>query len=234
MLPQPLDVIDEVPGGVVDETGVGTALAAAALIEQHDPVAGRIEEAAHLGVEPSARPPVQKHRRLAVRIAAFLEVKLVDVRDAQKTRAVRFDRWIEAPARACSRWCCHARQSYLQSPVTSIPSPPRAPRRNEPPTVEWRVAPVLAALAAAATAAAHAAGPPPSCGGPAAFLAVIGRPTVEDSGCVVPQGMSDLEAGATAGNLYPAPGGRFYTMPNLTLRWGLPDDSEFVWLPPGF
>lgn len=95
-------------------------------------------------------------------------------------------------------------------------------------------APVLAALAAAATAAAHAAGPPPSCGGPAAFLAVIGRPTVEDSGCVVPQGMSDLEAGATAGNLYPAPGGRIYTMPNLTLRWGLPDDSEFVWLPPGF
>ena len=67
-----------------------------------------------------------------------------------------------------------------------------------------------------------------------AFLAVIGRPTVEDSGCVVPQGMSNLEAGATAGNLYPAPGGRIYTVPNLTLRWGLPDDSEFVWLPPGF
>lgn len=48
------------------------------------------------------------------------------------------------------------------------------------------------------------------------------------------QGRSDLELGATAGNLYPAPGGRLYTLPNLTLRWGLPDDSELVWLPPGF
>jgi len=95
-------------------------------------------------------------------------------------------------------------------------------------------APVLAALAAAAIPAAHAESPPPSCGGPSAFLAVIGRPTVEDSGCVVPPGMSDVEAGATAGNLYPAPGGRIYTVPNLTLRWGLPDDSEFVWLPPSF
>lgn len=93
---------------------------------------------------------------------------------------------------------------------------------------------VLAALAAAAIAAAHAASPPPSCAGPSAFLAVIGRPTVEDSGCVVPQGMLDIEAGATAGNLYPAPGGRVYTAPNLTLRWGLADDSELVWLPPGF
>jgi hypothetical protein len=65
-------------------------------------------------------------------------------------------------------------------------------------------------------------------------LAVIDRPTTEDSGCVVPQGKSDIEAGASAGNLYPAPGGNVYTLPNLTLRWGLPDDSELVWLPPGF
>jgi hypothetical protein len=63
---------------------------------------------------------------------------------------------------------------------------------------------------------------------------VIDRPTVEDSGCVVPQGMLDLEAGAIAGNLYPAPGGRFYMLPNLALRWGLPDNSELVWLPPDF
>ena len=92
----------------------------------------------------------------------------------------------------------------------------------------------LAALAAASNPAAHASNPPPSCGGPSGFLAVIDRPTAEDSGCVVPQGRSDIEAGATAGNLYPAPGGKVYTLPNLALRWGLPDNSELVWLPPNF
>lgn len=46
--------------------------------------------------------------------------------------------------------------------------------------------------------------------------------------------MSDVEAGATAGNLYGAPGGKIYTLPNLTLRWGLPGDAELVWLPPNF
>jgi hypothetical protein len=93
---------------------------------------------------------------------------------------------------------------------------------------------VLTALAAAAAPAAHAANPPPSCGGPSGFLAVIDRPTVEDSGCVVPPGMSDIELGATAGNLYPAPGGQVYMLPIPALRWGLPDNSEFIWLPPNF
>lgn len=51
---------------------------------------------------------------------------------------------------------------------------------------------------------------------------------------MVPQGLFDIEAGATAGNLYPAPGGGFYMLPNLTLRWGLPDNSELVWLPSNF
>ncbi|HEX5208112.1 MAG TPA: hypothetical protein VFW10_10025, partial [Steroidobacteraceae bacterium] len=93
---------------------------------------------------------------------------------------------------------------------------------------------VLAALAAVSIPQAHALSPPPACSGPSAFLAVIDRPTAEDSGCVVPQGMFDIEAGAIAGNLYPAPGGRFYMLPNLTLRWGLPENSELVWLPPAF
>jgi hypothetical protein len=94
----------------------------------------------------------------------------------------------------------------------------------------------LAALAALAAAppAAHAATAPPSCSGPSGYLAVIDRPTVEDSGCVVPQGMADIEGGAIAGNLYPAPGGRYYMLPNLAVRWGLPDNSELVWLPPNF
>lgn len=89
-------------------------------------------------------------------------------------------------------------------------------------------------FAAARIPAAHAVEPPPSCSGSSAFLSVIDRPTVEDSGCVVPQGRFDIEAGATAGKMYPAPGGNVYMLPNLTLRWGLPGNSELVWLPPGF
>jgi len=95
-------------------------------------------------------------------------------------------------------------------------------------------APALAVLAAASIPAAHALSPPPSCSGPSGFLAVIDRPTAEDSGCVVPQGGFDIEAGATAGNLYPAPGGKVYMLPNLALRWGLPENWELVWLPPNF
>ena len=51
---------------------------------------------------------------------------------------------------------------------------------------------------------------------------------------MVPQGMTVLEAGATAGNLYGAPGGQIDTLPNMELRWGLSGDSELVWLPPNF
>lgn len=92
----------------------------------------------------------------------------------------------------------------------------------------------LAAFAAASIPAAHAANPPPSCSGASGYLAVIDRPTAEDSGCVVAQGMADIEGGAIAGNLYPAPGGKYYMLPNLAVRWGLPDNSELVWLPPNF
>lgn len=122
-----------------------------------------------------------------------------------------------------------AGQSYLQSPVTSIPS------KEETLSAHWKsCGAAIATLAVASVPVAHALSPPPSCSGPSGFLAVIDRPTAEDSGCLVPQGLADIEAGATAGKLYAAPGGRFYTLPNLTLRWGLPDNSELVWLPPTF
>ena len=93
-------------------------------------------------------------------------------------------------------------------------------------------APALAAFAAASIAAAQAAVAPPSCGGPSGYLAVIDRPTVEDSGCVVAPGMTDVEVGVNAGNLYPAPGGKYYMLPSLAVRWSLPDNSELIWLPP--
>ena len=92
----------------------------------------------------------------------------------------------------------------------------------------------LAALAPASFPAAHAATPTPPCSGPSGLLGQLDRPTVEDSSCVVPKGMTVLEAGATAGNLYGSPGGEIDTLPNLELRWGLGGNSELVWLPPNF
>lgn len=90
-----------------------------------------------------------------------------------------------------------------------------------------------ATFVAVSLPAAHAAAALP-CSGPSGLLGQIDRPTVGDSTCVVPEGMTVIEAGATAGNLYGAPGGKIDTLPNLELRWGLPGDSEFVWLPPNF
>ena len=92
----------------------------------------------------------------------------------------------------------------------------------------------LAALAPACFVPAHAAAPTPPCSGPSRLLGLLDRPTVGDSSCVVPLGMTVVEAGATAGNLYGSPGGEIDTLPNLELRFGLPGNSEFVWLPPNF
>ncbi len=95
----------------------------------------------------------------------------------------------------------------------------------------------LICLALAATSAyfpARADTPAPPCSGSSALLGLLDRPTVGDSSCVVPQGMTVLEAGATAGSLYGAPGGQLDTLPNMELRWGLSGNSELVWLPPSF
>ena len=92
----------------------------------------------------------------------------------------------------------------------------------------------LAALAPASFPAARAAAPTPPCSGPSGLLGQLDRPTIEDSSCVVPKGLTVLEAGATAGNLYGSPGGEIDTLPNLELRWGLGGNSELVWLPPSF
>ena len=69
----------------------GVRPAAAALIEQHDAVARGIVIAAHRRVRAAARPAVQEHRRLAVRIAAFLEIDLVAAGDLEPPRPVRDD-----------------------------------------------------------------------------------------------------------------------------------------------
>lgn len=92
----------------------------------------------------------------------------------------------------------------------------------------------LLAAAPMVPAAARATEPVAPCSGPAALLGLLDRPTVGDSSCVAPQGMTVIEAGATAGSLYGTAGGRVDTLPDAELRFGLPDRSELVWLPPNF
>ncbi len=56
----------------------GVLLPAASLVEIHDAVFFRVEEAALFGIGAAARTAVQKNHRLAGRIAALLEVNFVD------------------------------------------------------------------------------------------------------------------------------------------------------------
>lgn len=93
---------------------------------------------------------------------------------------------------------------------------------------------LVIAFAAAHAPAEQPATPAPPCSGPSGFLGVVDRPTAADSGCVVPQGMTDIEMGAAFGNLHGEPGGEFHTLPNLAVRRGLAGNSELVWLPPTF
>jgi len=97
---QPLQIGDQVPGGVLLETRMRPAAAAAALIEQDDAIARGVEKSARARVAAGARAAVQENRWLARGIAAFLPVEFVTVADGQMTLAARLDRRIESAPRA--------------------------------------------------------------------------------------------------------------------------------------
>jgi len=69
------------------------------------------------------------------------------------------------------------------------------------------------------------------CAGPASLLDLLDRPTVGDSACVVKPGYAVLEAGWAR---YTILGQSGYALgyPQGELRFGLPDQNEFVFLPP--
>ncbi|WP_226821794.1 MULTISPECIES: hypothetical protein [Acidithiobacillus] len=70
------------------------------------------------------------------------------------------------------------------------------------------------------------------CTGPSALLALLDRPTVSDSACVVQYGQAVLEAGYQHANLTGTGGGTADNFPEAELRFGLPGHNEFVLLPP--
>src|SRR5712691_941811 len=72
--------------------GVRTALTAAALVEQDDPVNLGVEHLAAATTSPAAGAAVHPQRRLPAGVAAGFPVDLVAIADIQKAPCVRFDR----------------------------------------------------------------------------------------------------------------------------------------------
>ena len=83
------------PGGVVLETAVRPAAPAAALVEKHDTVFARIEEAPHPRFGAAAGSSVQEHCGLTSRIAALLEVDAVMPVDVQVVPPMGLDRGVQ-------------------------------------------------------------------------------------------------------------------------------------------
>ncbi len=72
------------------------------------------------------------------------------------------------------------------------------------------------------------------CSGPSDFLAILDRPTLSDSACVVPSGKVVFEMGFQHSTLREPGGGTSDTYPQAVLRAGLPGRSELVLLAPNY
>src|SRR5438094_5679378 len=81
MLAQLLDIADEIPSRVLFDRSMRRTLPRTSLIEKHDAIRRWVVKLTILRRNTSTRPAVQKHDRLAVRIAALLVVDVVKVRD---------------------------------------------------------------------------------------------------------------------------------------------------------
>ena len=93
----------------------------------------------------------------------------------------------------------------------------------------------LGALVGPVRAEGQLSVPDPSsnpCVGHDALLAVLDRPTVADSSCVVRPDHVVIEAGYAHATLYPSGSGRGWNAPEMEVRFGLPHDNELVFLPP--
>src|SRR5581483_2531275 len=69
--------------------------AAAPLVKQDDPVALRVEEGAHFAVGAATGAAVNKHGGLALGVAAFFVINLVEVGDPQEAGPVGLDGRVE-------------------------------------------------------------------------------------------------------------------------------------------
>lgn len=70
------------------------------------------------------------------------------------------------------------------------------------------------------------------CGGPSSLLAILDRPTVGDSACVVPEKQAVLELGGQWSKF--RDGSRGFNLPEAEIRFGIPGNNELVLLPPNY
>ena len=82
-----LAVGHQIPGGVVDEVGVGRGTSAAALVEQDDAIAGRIKETPVPRLASGPWTAMQKDHGDTLGIAGFLDVEAVALATARRRRA---------------------------------------------------------------------------------------------------------------------------------------------------
>ena len=109
MRPQPLDVRHETIGRVDRQVGIGladqrAAAPAAALVEQHGPVHGRVEVASRAGRAAAARAAVQPDSRQALRGADRLPVQGLAVTNLELAEVVRLDGFVQIIHTLSSPW----------------------------------------------------------------------------------------------------------------------------------
>lgn len=88
-------------------------------------------------------------------------------------------------------------------------------------------------LLSAASFSLYAAAFDDSCGGPAALLSIVNRPTYAESVCVPPENKLLVESGYQYQQLV-KPQGRAHILPFTQLRFGLPAKSEIAVLLPSY
>lgn len=87
----PLEVGDQVPGGVVFQAGVRGGAPATALVEGDDAVQVRIEVTATLGIAPGSRATVDEHHRQTFRGSALIDIQYMGFVDSQIVPGIGFD-----------------------------------------------------------------------------------------------------------------------------------------------
>src|SRR5205807_6531417 len=120
--------------GVGFERRVGSALAAPALVEVHDAVFLRVEEAPLFRIRAPAGSAVQEDDRLACGISALLVIELVHGRYFQLPGVIRLDGWVQpgdgilADRFVGHRWK-YTRLRRAEESVDVEYAPPRAHRK---------------------------------------------------------------------------------------------------------
>jgi hypothetical protein len=89
-------VVDQVPGRIIAELRMGSAAAAAPLIEEDDAVRRRVPEPAMHRARTPARPAMHENGRLSFRVTALLVVDRMNRIDLKARGLVRLDLWKQA------------------------------------------------------------------------------------------------------------------------------------------